>query len=578
MHATSPWVRLGPVAAAMLLAAAGWILIARVASGAARPAVAQSSCGTANRYSTAVRSAGPLVYYRLSDTAGSSACDASGHANTGHYASKGVTYRVPGAVVASGDTAVSARGTANVVQGPAGGVPARSSSFTLEGWWKTTSTHDQLLLEVGTSHPLNIVGMGIWQAGLGGVCTARCFYIDLGSKNVHFTLPAGLNANDGNWHLLDATYASSTAAFTAYVDGRMVGTQKSPKAVKLSGGSVRVGWAYDSRYNKQFNGSLDDVAVYPSALGSAAVAAHFAAATTPQVTAFVSEGPNGINAPGGITRGPDGALWFTNAGNNTIGRITTAGVVTTFTGAGISDPGGITAGPDGALWFTNYSGNAIGRITTAGVVTIYTGTGIDYPTAIAAGPDGALWFTNFGLQPVRSSSIGRITTAGVAQSFTGTGIDFPVSIAAGADGALWFTNFGTTSIGRVTTAGVVSNFAGPSVDQPEGITAGPDGALWFANSGNNTIGRITTAGAMTSFAGAAINDPVGITTGPDGAVWFTNLDDSGNFAGSIGRITTAGVSTKYNDAAISSPLGITVGPDGALWFTNSNNSIGRLSG
>ena len=40
---------------------------------------------------------------------------------------------------------------------------------------------------------------------------------------------------------------------------------------------------------------------------------------------------------------------------------------------------GIAAGPDGALWFTNYGNNSIGRITTTGVVTNYTGPGIGEP-------------------------------------------------------------------------------------------------------------------------------------------------------------------------------------------------------
>ena len=99
-------------------------------------------------------------------------------------------------------------------------------------------------------------------------------------------------------------------------------------------------------------------------------------------TAAASGGGNvtiyyGISGPEGITAGPDGALWFTNTGNNSIGRITTAGVVTNYTGTGIDDPQAITAGPDGALWFTNFGNNSIGRITTTGVVTNYTGTGID---------------------------------------------------------------------------------------------------------------------------------------------------------------------------------------------------------
>ena len=67
---------------------------------------------------------------------------------------------------------------------------------------------------------------------------------------------------------------------------------------------------------------------------------------------------------------------------------------------------GITAGPDGALWFTGYDPrSSIGRITTAGVVTIYSRAGIHGPRGIAAGPDGAMWFANFD-----DNAIGRITT------------------------------------------------------------------------------------------------------------------------------------------------------------------------
>ena len=114
----------------------------------------------------------------------------------------------------------------------------------------------------------------------------------------------------------------------------------------------------------------------------------------------------GISAPYGITAGPDGALWFTNQGKYSIGRITTSETVTHYTGTSISNPGGITVGPDGALWFVNAGNSTIGRITTAGVVTNYTGTGISNPNDITVGPDGALWFVNAG-----NSTIGRITTA-----------------------------------------------------------------------------------------------------------------------------------------------------------------------
>jgi hypothetical protein len=68
-----------------------------------------------------------------------------------------------------------------------------------------------------------------------------------------------------------------------------------------------------------------------------------------------------------IAAGPDGNLWFTEAGRNRIGRITTAGVLTEFS-AGISpggEPEGIAVGPDGNLWFTEIAGNRIGRLDLA---------------------------------------------------------------------------------------------------------------------------------------------------------------------------------------------------------------------
>ena len=70
----------------------------------------------------------------------------------------------------------------------------------------------------------------------------------------------------------------------------------------------------------------------------------------------------GISVPFGIAAGPDGNLWFTNYGNDSIGRITPAGVVSTYTGAGISHPVGIAAGPDGNVWFTTLVSNSIGWV------------------------------------------------------------------------------------------------------------------------------------------------------------------------------------------------------------------------
>lgn len=62
-------------------------------------------------------------------------------------------------------------------------------------------------------------------------------------------------------------------------------------------------------------------------------------------------------------------MWFTNLGSDAIGRMSPSGQSTTlyYTQSNrymISYPLSISRGPDGAMWFTNQNGNSIGRITT----------------------------------------------------------------------------------------------------------------------------------------------------------------------------------------------------------------------
>ena len=40
--------------------------------------------------------------------------------------------------------------------------------------------------------------------------------------------------------------------------------------------------------------------------------------------------PENVSAPEDMTASPDGSLWFTNNGKDTIGRVTPGGEITTF--------------------------------------------------------------------------------------------------------------------------------------------------------------------------------------------------------------------------------------------------------
>ena len=308
----------------------------------------------------------------------------------------------------------------------------------------------------------------------------------------------------------------------------------------------------------------------------------------------------------GMTTGPNGALWYTNGGNNTIGEITTDGKSTIYSGSGIDQPWGITSGPDDDLWFTNLSGNTIGRISTSGVVTIYKDKRIDEPQGIAEGSDGDIWFTNSGddeigritpsgyisihkigiIDPIAITSsphglwvtgdygIGHITANGYFHFYSSPSSPYnqPLgqAITTGRDGNLWFTDDAGSSIGRMTPQGKFTFFINPDIQSPEGITAGPDGRLWFANDNSDYIGAITTSGSVTEYPVSSNAD--WIADGPDGRIWVAFNNQS-----VIAALTTSGQVSYYLGNGLDGPYGVASGPDGALWITNWNGTITRLT-
>lgn len=145
---------------------------------------------------------------------------------------------------------------------------------------------------------------------------------------------------------------------------------------------------------------------------------------------LIADGDNlgdwNYSGPYGITVGPDGSIWFTEKNAGRIGRMTPAGQ---FTEYAIPDPRGmhrlasgapvpqdIVAGPEGAMWFTDPGDGSIGRVTQSGEVTEYpvphsglAATEPVLPDAITVGPEGDLWFTEEG-----AKALGSVDPTGVA--------------------------------------------------------------------------------------------------------------------------------------------------------------------
>jgi len=220
-----------------------------------------------------------------------------------------------------------------------------------------------------------------------------------------------------------------------------------------------------------------------------------------------------------------GRLWFTDAVAG-ISTITVDGGVTRYAPPYALPTEGITRGPDGAIWFTVPAANRILRVEETPDGPAYRDYPLDgdrRPTQIVAGPDGALWF----LEPA-SNSIGRLTPAGVLSHHPiPTAGAAPEGLTVGPDGALWFTEPGTHRIGRITTGGQISELVLPGTDtRPGAIASGPDGALWFTElaPGRNSIGRITVQGAASRYPLPGSGASAGLVLHDD-ALWYTRGAD-----------------------------------------------------
>jgi streptogramin lyase len=286
--------------------------------------------------------------------------------------------------------------------------------------------------------------------------------------------------------------------------------------------------------------------------------------------------------PWGISEGPDGNVWFTEARANRIGRITPRGGITEFPIPRRGSPTDITCGADGNLWFSwSEAGGsnvyALGRVHTSGEITLFeTPIGLA-PQQLTSGPDGAIWYATVG-------GIGRFDPINWSfEAFSPKRDVEPWGITTGPDQNLWFTILLEPAVGRLTAAGDVGYFQAPAPTLG-GIAAGPDGNLWFPVYGPGPtpadiarIVRMTPAGAVVSdfvvrFPTAL---PYAITTGPDGNVWFREQE-----IGSIGRVTPAGsiIDVLLPSGRSGRPQFITSAADGNLWFTEPwLDRIGRIT-
>lgn len=242
--------------------------------------------------------------------------------------------------------------------------------------------------------------------------------------------------------------------------------------------------------------------------------------------------PPRFQFPGGITV-LGGELYVTDSGNNTIRRVTTAGVVTTIAGnpgsTGSADGSGTTAlfnNPQGIvalggdLYVADFGNNTIRKVSTGGNVTTIAGSAGNPGSA-----DGTATVARF-RSPLGIATLG--TSLYVADS--GNNTIRKVLVPSGAT---------STFAGSAGQAGFVDDSgASARFSSPDGI-AGVGSGLYVTDRGNHAVRRISTSSKVTTFVGdpgsattrngdpgtALLNAPAGIT-GVEGTIYFTDINEN----------------------------------------------------
>jgi sugar lactone lactonase YvrE len=289
-----------------------------------------------------------------------------------------------------------------------------------------------------------------------------------------------------------------------------------------------------------------------------------------------------FDSPISVAVDGSGNLFVSDFYNNTIRKITMPGaVVTTFAGtapvAGVIDgtgaaarfhlPYGVAIDGSGNVYVADSYNDTIRKITSAGVVTTLAGkagnqghadgTGASAqfysPEGVAVDSGGDVYVADAGNDTIRKvTSGGGVTTIAGAVGFsgfvngTGTGAEFsePAGVSVDAGGNVYVSDQGNGSMRVITPSGAVTTLAGTSgqgfadgtgaaarLYYPEDLAIDGNGNLYVADEENCTIRKVTPAGVVTTIAGTPGYIGSADGTGPAAQFYYpygVALDGNGN--------------------------------------------------
>ena len=243
-------------------------------------------------YEKAVLKDNPLHYWPLNEAAGgSTATDISGAENG--TVGTSVTPGAPGAITGDPGTSYRYNGLDSASTVSTQTQRAGMKIFSLEAWFKTTTTTGG-----------KIIGWGTKSSGNSGN-SDRMIYMGRTGK-VYFgvyplaykTVNSTASYNNGAWHHAVATLGPD--GMQLYVDGALVGSDPNTRAAQVNSGYWRVGGDYMSNWpdnpplTSYFAGDIDNAAVYNYPLAASRVSAHAAVPANAVPTASFTAATNDL--------------------------------------------------------------------------------------------------------------------------------------------------------------------------------------------------------------------------------------------------------------------------------------------
>ncbi len=293
-----------------------------------------------------------------------------------------------------------------------------------------------------------------------------------------------------------------------------------------------------------------------------------------------------FSGPHGIAVDTAGTIYVADTYNNTIRKISPAGVVSTLAGspgvlgsadgtgsdARFNQPWTVAVDAAGNLYVTDNGNETIRKITAGGEVGTFAGQVGEFGSADGAGSEALFWFAtgvavdadgSVYVADSNNNTIRKIspdavvtTLAGRANGYVpapgsedgaGSAARFhrPNGVAVDGAGDVYVADYANHTIRKITPEGVVNTVAGQApesgnvdatgndarLNHPTGVAVDSAGNVYVAEFIGNTIRKITPDGVVTTLAGLA--ETPGSTDGTGSAARFNGpygiaVDTAGN--------------------------------------------------